>query len=53
MKVRLIRNIARWFDSTISLKAGFTEQDEETVTRLSSVLYQVLKQNPHIFTFQS
>nr|DAR46508.1 MAG TPA: hypothetical protein [Caudoviricetes sp.]DAS00909.1 MAG TPA: hypothetical protein [Caudoviricetes sp.]DAS40566.1 MAG TPA: hypothetical protein [Caudoviricetes sp.] len=22
MKVRLIRNITRWFDSTISLKAG-------------------------------
>ncbi|MCT7670051.1 MAG: hypothetical protein N4R98_03180 [Lactobacillus iners] len=34
-------------------ETGFTEQDEETVTRLSSVLYQVLKQNPHIFTFQS
>ena len=34
-------------------EAGFTDQDEETVKRLSSVLFQVLKQNPHIFTSQS
>ena len=36
----------------IFFEAGFEEQDEDMINRVGKVLYQVLKDNPHLLTLK-